>query len=310
MSLFLLVSDTTGDPLADKRFAYAQDFWRNGDLGAAVDMARQTLELAPRFVPALRMLGDGLLELGEPDQAVAAYRTALEVDPSDRLGVRTRMARIGAVRAEEAMTDAYIQTLFDNYAPIYEEHLVQMLGYRGPDALVETLAAHAGSEAALQFPNAVDIGCGTGLVGVRIQGLCGHLAGSDIAAGMVELARAKNVYDELLVLDAAQHLGGLAPGSIDLVTAGDCLNYIADLAPVFAAAGQALRPGGLFVMTVQVSETEDVVFGSDMRYAQSLAYLDRCGQAGGLARLAFNPTMLRNEGGSPIPAAIALYERA
>lgn len=309
MSLFLLVSDTTGDPLADKRFAYAQDFWRNGDLGAAVDMARQTLELAPRFVPALRMLGDGLLELGEPDQAVAAYRTALEVDPSDRLGVRTRMARIGAVRAEEAMTDAYIQTLFDNYAPIYEEHLVQMLGYRGPDALVETLAAYAGGEAALQFPNAVDIGCGTGLVGARIRGFCGHLAGSDIAAGMVELARAKNVYDELLVLDAAQHLASLAPGSIDLVTAGDCLNYIADLAPVFAAAGQALRPGGLFVMTVQVSEAEDVVFGSDMRYAQSLAYLDRSGQAGGLARLAFNPTMLRNEGGSPIPAAIALYGR-
>lgn len=308
MALFLLVHETTGDAIADKRFAHAQDYWREGDISAAIDLARQTLELAPAFAPALRMLGDGLYEQGQVEDAIAVYEHAVKLDPGDRLGVRTRLAKLGAIPAETAMTNDYVRTLFDNYAPIYEEHLVQMLGYRGPDGLMAALEAHLGANG-LRFARALDIGCGTGLVGDRFRAVCDMLIGSDLSAGMVDLARAKGIYDELLVADAAEHLNAQGAGSLDLVLAGDCLNYIADLAPVFTAAGHALRPGGLFAMTVQLSEDEDVKFGTDMRYAQTPAYLDACGEAGGLGRISLVPTLLRNEGGTPIPAGIALYQK-
>jgi predicted TPR repeat methyltransferase len=308
MSMFLLVQDTTGDAIADKRYAYAQNCWREGNIATAIDLARQTLELTPSFVPALRMLADGLYEQGQIEDAIAVYEHALAIDPSDRLGVRTRLAKLGVIPANTAVTSDYVRTLFDSYAPIFEEHLVEMLGYRGPDGLMQALEGYMGAEN-LHFTRAIDIGCGTGLVGERFRRACDVLIGSDISSGMVELARRKNIYDELIVADATEHLVAQAIGSLDLVLAGDCLIYIADLSPLFVAAGLALKPAGLFAMTVQLSEDEDVKFGDDMRYAQSSAYLNACGETAGLTCVLLEPTMLRNEAGTSTPAAITIYQK-
>ena len=64
---------------------------------------------------------------------------------------------------------------------------------------------------------AADLACGTGRTGrwLRAAGV-EHIDGVDFTEAMLERARAKNVYDRLLVRDMTDT--GLEPGAYDLVT--------------------------------------------------------------------------------------------
>lgn len=43
---------SSGDLLADRRYAYAEALLTEGDAAAAIELAEQALERAPDFVPA------------------------------------------------------------------------------------------------------------------------------------------------------------------------------------------------------------------------------------------------------------------
>ncbi len=62
------------------------------------------------------------------------------------------------------MPQAYVQTLFDQYAPRFESSLVDDLGYRGPALLFKAvLSVRAAARKPAFFKRAIDLGCGTGL---------------------------------------------------------------------------------------------------------------------------------------------------
>ena len=67
---------------------------------------------------------------------------------------------------------------------------------------------------------------------------------------MVERARDRQVYDELIVAELTEYLSGAA-GQFDLIISADTLVYFGDLRPVLAAAAGALRPGGVLIFTVE-----------------------------------------------------------
>ena len=96
---------------------------------------------------------------------------------------------------------------------------------------------------------------------------------------MIEAARAKRsagapLYDRLVVAPLRAFLDGEPPGGADTVAAGDVFLYLGDLAPTFAAAARALRPGGALTFTAQRSEVPDGYrVGADLRFAHSTAYL-------------------------------------
>jgi Flp pilus assembly protein TadD len=55
---------------------------------------RKVVEIDPRHVPGWNSLGGSLLQLGQPEPALAAFRKALEIEPSNR----TIRANMGAAR--------------------------------------------------------------------------------------------------------------------------------------------------------------------------------------------------------------------
>ena len=61
--------------------------------------------------------------------------------------------------------DSYVETLFDSYAERFEHHLVGQLGYQLP-ALIRWLCDQ---QLELHPGRVLDLGCGTGLVGVRTK---------------------------------------------------------------------------------------------------------------------------------------------
>ena len=139
---------SSGDLMADRRFDFARDLQLKGDLAAAADLLMQAIELAPNFASAWFTLGGIREELGEHPAAIAAYQKAQASDPGDRHGAGLRLMRLGA-EPVSGMPQAYVQTLFDQYAPRFEASLVGDLGYRGPALLFKAVlsvrsAAQAG----------------------------------------------------------------------------------------------------------------------------------------------------------------------
>ena len=141
---------------------------------------------------------------GEIDAAVAAYGEVLEIDPDDHGGAAVRIASLGRGETPPRAPDAYVETLFDDYADSFAQHLVGSLRYQGPERLVALLR----EQGATRFDAALDLGCGTGLCGALLRPLCGQLAGVDLSQRMVEQARASGHYDSLCHADVVEALDG------------------------------------------------------------------------------------------------------
>ena len=296
----------SGDLLADRRYAYAAASLAEGDFAAAADLAEQTLELAPRFAPAWALLGRARMKLGEVEAAAGALRQALEIEPDDILGVRLDLVRLGHELPGGAMTAGYVRALFDQYADRFDTHLVEGLGYCGPAVIMAALGRVAPDR---RFARALDLGCGTGLMGEALRPRVEELLGCDLSPAMVEKARVRGVYDELAVADLVAFLADEPEASADLAVAADVLVYIGDLAPVLRASARALRTGGLFAFTVQAHEGEGWVLGEDARYAHGESAL-REGAAGAgftVAHLAGVST--RRDRGRDVPGIVVVLTR-
>jgi len=307
---------SSGDLLADRRYRYAEACLAEGDHEAAADLAVQVLDLAPRYTPAWLLLGRARAAMaaasGDPalrEAAARAYAGALDIDPEDGLGVRTHLVRLGVGGDLPAMSPTYIRALFDGYAPRFEHHLVEGLAYIGPQLVRDALPGVPG-----RFAVALDLGCGTGLMGAALRDRIGHLTGIDLSPGMLMLARAKAwrdrpLYDRLIEGDLIAALADMPGSSADLCLAADVLIYVADLAAFLAGIGRVLRPGGLCAVTVQSHDGPGYVLGQDGRYAHAEAHIGARAAAAGLEILTSRPAAIRREGGHPVSGRVVVLRR-
>jgi SAM-dependent methyltransferase len=132
---------------------------------------------------------------------------------------------------------------------------------------------------------AMDVGCGTGLVGEWLKPRIGHLDGVDFSQPMLDQAQARGVYDDLILGDGMAELGR-RPARYDLVFCNFCLHYTADLNDFFRAAAGALKAGGGLALTVyacwddaEIMRKED---DSQIEYAHSRPYLRHLADSHGL----------------------------
>lgn len=301
---------STGDVIADRRYAYASAAFDEGDFEAAADLARQVLELAPDFAPARALLGRAVAELGLREEAVRAFQRALELEPEDVLGVRLDLAQLGALPQEVAITPTYVRALFDDYAPKFDRHLTKSLGYRGPDVMADALRRACSKTCRdFRFGVALDLGCGTGLMGRAIADVCGSLVGVDLSPRMLAKAAKTELYTELQEGELVSFLKTRADGEADLVVAADVFVYMASLEETFREAYRVLRREGLFAFTVQAHEGDGFVLGADARYAHSETYLRRLASENGFAVVVFENVSAREDRGVPVPGFLAVLQR-
>src|SRR5262249_29473387 len=96
----------------------------------------------------------------------------------------------------------------------------------------------------------LDLGCGSGLVGASVSTLAAKLIGVDMSPEMIELARARGIYDQLEVAEITEWLER-GQTQFDLVISCDCLIYFGDLGAVTRAAAKRLKPGGFLAMSME-----------------------------------------------------------
>lgn len=200
----------------------SNDFATNVNLGGIYLQRREFVQAEQCYVRALSM---------QPDNQEIAYILAAIQQHSQHLRAPTE----------------YVKHLFDQYAPYFEKHL-EHLGYEVPqllfDAVAENLTEYVDSSVAI-----LDLGCGTGMGGIRFRSLANSLIGVDVSEKMLEQARKKNIYTDLKlgnIEEVIQEFSG-----IDLVIAADTLVYFGCLDTVFEQVRRVLKAGGLFAFSVE-----------------------------------------------------------
>jgi predicted TPR repeat methyltransferase len=297
---------SSGDMIADRRFEFARDLQLKGDLVAAADLLLQAVDLAPNFVSAWFTLGELREQLGEREAAIAAFRRACDTDPDDRHGASLRLMRLGAEQVS-SMPQAYVQTLFDQYAPRFETALVGDLGYRGPALLFRAvLSVRAGARKPAFFKRAIDLGCGTGLAAAAFAKEVDRFIGIDLSPRMIERARATGLYAELVVADMVEGLHDRPDASADLILAADAMVYVADLAPVLGEVTRVLAAGGLLAFTVETYDGDHVRIGQGLRYAHGEPYVRAQVEAAGLKLAQCEDLSARNEDNVPAPGLVVV----
>jgi predicted TPR repeat methyltransferase len=204
-----------------------------------------------------------------------------------------------------------VAALFDDYADRFDAHLTQVLAYRGPEAILSALReVRAADGRDFRFASALDLGCGTGLMGEAIRPFVGSLSGIDLSALMVAKARAKLIYERLGVGDLVDFLLAQPEGSLDLILAADVLVYVADLAPVFGAAMRALCRNGLFAFTLQSADADSApagfVLGADNRFAHSARYVRSTAASHSLAVAHLAPVVTRQDAGRDVEGMVVV----
>jgi predicted TPR repeat methyltransferase len=300
---------SSGDLIADRRFEFARDLQLKGDLAAAADLLDQTVELAPDFVSAWFTLGEIRLGLGERDAAIAAFRRARNADPQDRHGASLRLMQLGAEDLSD-MPKAYVQTLFDQYAPRFDTALLEHLDYRGPAILFKAvLAVRAAAKRPAFFKRAIDLGCGTGLAAAAFAKQVDRFIGIDLSPGMIEQAQATGLYAELEVADMVDGLADKPETSADLIIAGDAMVYVSDLAPMLAQASRVLLPDGLVAFTLETHDGDGVILGAGLRYAHAASHVRDVVQAAGLSLAHLEAASPRTEDNVPVPGLVVVASK-
>lgn len=293
---------SSGDLIADRRASYADMLFESGDHAAAADLMRQALEIVPEWTAGLFRLGEMHEAADQHAEAANAWRKVLEQDVDDHFGAGLKLAAAGHVAAPATPPTAYVETLFDAYAPTFENALLERLDYRVPELLAGAIG-HAAP--ARRFRSVLDLGCGTGLMGPYVRAAADHLAGMDLSEAMLQKAMEKQVYDTLEKGDV--NAFETAPQSADLVIAADVFVYVGDLQLAFGNVARCLAPNGLFAFSVENHEgAEDLILQPSLRYTHSEHYVRRLLAEHGMIPLSLRQAAIRLDRGAPLQGLIVV----
>jgi predicted TPR repeat methyltransferase len=282
-------------------------FYGQQRMTEAVACFCKVITLDPKHAQALRLLAMAHCVIGEFDKAIEICERWVTAEPADPLARHTLAACSGRDVPRRA-SDAYIEAVFDSFAASFDAKLA-LLMYRAP-RLVATMLADSGIEAAKMLA-VLDAGCGTGLCGPLLTDYAARLVGVDLSARMLDQARERGVYDELVKGELTAYLQS-SPAAFDVIVSADTLVYFGALEEVIAAAARALRPDGYFVFTVEelvgAEDGAEYRLRPHGRYNHARQYVERVLRNAGL-RPVIAPAELRLEAGAPVDGLVVRAER-
>ena len=247
---------------------------------------------------------------GNRDAAAEEYRRILAADPDDRCGVSVRLAAMGLGDTPAKAPDAYVATLFDQHADVFDIMLVDQLGYSVP-LQVRQLCIDLGLG---PFRHVLDLGCGTGLTGEALRDRAQTVTGVDLSESMIEIADEKEVYDALYIGEAATFLGEIEGDRPDFIVATDMLPYLGAVSDLFDGVAQALSDDGWFCFSTEVQPAailagRPFAVGPKQRFAHCEDYLRAELGSRGLECLLFVPIIVRYDEGMPVDGHLVLARR-
>lgn len=286
---------TDYDIVALKRMSFAHELCMRDDIDAAREIYLSITQDWPDYAPAW-------FELGRLTGDALYFEEYLSRDPADQLGAaKLRSAPPSAAQPARADPE-YVEALFDDYAPRFEEALLDRLDYRVPERLAQMLAPYP-------VQTVLDLGCGTGLMGAALARRPARLIGVDLSTAMLEQAEDKSLYTELHSHELHDWLAKNVD-HFDLIVAADVFSYIGALDEVIHACAPRLSPQGILAFSVEASaDGRDWYMRQSRRYAHSEAYILHVLSEAGLSLVTLDTDILRKDRGRAILGHYVIAQR-
>ncbi len=286
--------------------ARAQAALARREIDAAIALAETGLRRLGADAALYSTLAHALDAAGRHEDAAVALRAAARLAPEDAY-LAHLVATADNARTERAGA-GYVAAVFDGYAPHFEASLIG-LGYRVP-GLIRLALDRLRPGPALLGP-VLDLGCGTGLAGVALHDRLGDaLVGVDLSRRMLDQARAKGIYTDLVDADLIDALRDL-DRRFDVIVAADVFCYLGRLDAVLAACTPRLAPDGLLLFSVERSaEGSGYTLHRQGRYAHAPDLLRADLAAAGLVPLEMREEVIRQDLGRPVDGLLAVARAA
>jgi predicted TPR repeat methyltransferase len=305
LKLGLLVADASGVKGrsfdAAELYQLAQRLKEHGKTQTTYRCLKRVVEMKPDHWDAWYDLGDAALNVGKRSEGRDAYQKYFEQNPDDA-EIEHLLIALRDDAPPPRVSDRTIQCIYRDFADHYDTLMRDDLGYQGPERMHDAIKGVIGEARGLRI---LDLGCGSGLAGLRLKPFAGHLTGIDLSPEMLALAKARGLYDRLEVAEITDWLEH-ADERFDIIACCDCLIYFGDLHRIVGAAAKRLNEGGMFAMSMERGARYPFALTDTGRYQH---HPDHVCDAAAEARLTvarLDEAFLRLEYGTPVTAIYAV----
>jgi len=240
-----------------------------GHLAKATGYFETLLQQNPQHFATLQNRAAIAMRLQQKDQAIGFLKRAIAVRSEDAVCCFMLNA-LTAQDSQPVACPAYVSNLFDHYALYYDSHMQGALKYELPFQLGRILHQIE----ILEVENTLDLGCGSGLSGVVLREASKHLIGVDLSHKMIERAREKMIYDQLIEQDVMVFLAESSK-QYNLIIALDMLPYMGDLSEFMRLLSQRLKTQGHALFSCEISTDQPWSLNPSARFCHHPDYVQQ-----------------------------------
>ena len=279
------------------------DIFRSlGKLEEAKLNFKKAISIHPDYAEAHFNLGVVLVDMDKLEEAVLHFKKAISLKPHYSKAKHMLAAITGKTTSKAPQE--YVESLFDNYALRFESSLVSNLEYKIPKILTEIIIEYSKTNS---LGSIIDLGCGTGLFGQEIKKFCDSIIGIDLSKRMLDQAKKKNIYNELIKEDIVTYLSNNY-FDFDYFVSLDVFIYIGDLSNIFKLIKSRNKKSGKLAFSVENYDGESFLLERSGRYSHSRTYIENLSKKFDYRISYFKKLDLRKEKNKYISGALYILE--
>ena len=248
----------------------------------------KSIKINPTYVEAYYNLGILYHNQKKIELAKRCYEKTLKLDPYFYEAKHILNSMSG--KTTKSAPKKYVEKLFDNYAANFEKSLVKNLKYNTPKIIKEVII----EDNMVNLGSVLDLGCGTGLVGLELKSFLKNIDGVDLSKFMLEEANNKKIYNNLFHNDIE---GYLATSNLeyDYFIAADVFVYIGDLSKIFKLIKERNKRYGKLIFSTEHTNRKGYFITKKGRYCHSLDYIKHLCKKFDYELLIFKKVFLRKD---------------
>ena len=283
-------------------------FHMQGRVDEAFEVYERALAIDPKSPSTNLIYGQLLAASGRADDARKVWQRWLELDPTNPIPRHHLQAGADETVPERSDNELIVH-IFDDFADSFDKKL-RVLEYKAPEFIGEAVRDIYGEPKGNLV--ILDAGCGTGLCGPMLRPYASRLDGVDLSGKMLEKAKARGGYDELVEAELTAFIAS-RKDAYDVIASADTLCYFGKLEGVLTAARESLRPGGRFIFTLEKTPADKgahkVTLEHSGRYTHTEEYARSATESTGLKLVRLDAKVLRTEFLKPVHGMLVVVEK-
>ncbi len=241
-------------------------------------------------------------ELNNEKEAIIFLEKAIDLNPNYEQATHL-LSSLNGNNVEKAPSN-YVEELFDNYAENFENHLVKKLKY-STKRVRDIILKFSNKKT---FKSVLDLGCGTGLVGLEIKKFSKKLTGVDISKKMIDKASSKKIYDVLVCKELVSYLKENKLNH-DLIIASDVLTYFGKCDEIFELIKNNNHfKKTIFAFTTEHTEEQNYILDVSGRFKHSYEYIENLCSVFDFEIKYFEKNILRENKNEPVEGGLYLIK--